>query len=310
MFGYVICNKESLEKGELERYQGMYCGVCKSLERQFGQLERLGLNFDMTFLALFLSALYEPEEKEGTFRCTFHPRRKKPLVENEFTDYAACMTVALVYHKCVDDWEDEKKKSSRLYGKLLKEKYEDIRKRYPRQCQCIESSLEELRKIENTPGVAPDEAVNCSGRMLSEVFVYKEDFWSNSLRIFGYELGRFIYLMDAAMDYHKDLKTNNYNPLFAMHKKPEEMEGILTMAIGRATEQFEQLPIVQDANLIRNVLYGGVWQKYYAKIKGNTQRVYRDAKGQADRGNTQGVYHNAKKQANRGKEKSDGFRSV
>ncbi len=294
MFGYVICNKEGLSKEELERYQGMYCGVCKSLERQFGQWERLGLNFDMTFLALFLSALYEPEEKRESFRCTFHPRKKKPLVENEFTDYAACMTVALVYHKCLDDWNDEKKTTGRIYGRILRDSYEEIRKRYPRQCRNIEMTLAEMQKIESTPGVAPDEAVNCSGRMLSELFVYKDDFWSNSLRIFGYELGRFIYLMDATMDYHKDLKTKNYNPLFAMKKLPEEMEGALTISISRAAEQFEQLPIVQDANLIRNVLYGGVWQKYYAKIKGNTQRVY----------------HNARNQADRGKEKSDGIRSV
>ena len=269
MFGYVICNKEGLQKEELERYQGIYCGVCQSLKKQFGQWERLGLNYDMTFMALFLSALYEPDEKNGSFHCTFHPRTSKPLVENEYTDYAACMTVALVYHKCQDDWNDEKKRTGRIYGRILRASYEEVRRRYPRQCQCIEQSLKEMQLIEKTPGVEPDEAVNCSGRMLSEVFVYKEDFWSNSLRKFGYELGRFIYLMDATMDYYKDQKSQNYNPLFAMKKVPEEMEETLTMLIGRATEQFEQLPIVQDANLIRNVLYGGVWQKYYAKIKGS-----------------------------------------
>ena len=278
MFGYVICNKEGLEKEELDRYQGLYCGLCKSLGREFGQLERISLNYDMTFLALFLSALYEPEEEEQTFRCAFHPTKKKNLIENEFTDYAANMTIALVYYKCLDDWADEKKRISRDYGKHLESKYAEIKRRYPRQCQCIETSLKEMSKIEKTPGSTPDEAVNCSGRMLSEVFVYQEDFWSNSLRIFGYELGRFIYLMDAAMDYQKDKKTKNYNPLFAMHMKPEEIEGILTMSISRAAEQFEQLPIVKDTHLIRNILYGGVWQKYYARIKG--------------------------------KEKSDGFRSL
>ena len=274
----MICNKEGLEKEELDRYQGLYCGLCKSLGREFGQLERISLNYDMTFLALFLSALYEPEEEEQTFRCAFHPTKKKNLIENEFTDYAANMTIALVYYKCLDDWADEKKRISRDYGKHLESKYAEIKRRYPRQCQCIETSLNEMSKIEKTPGSTPDEAVNCSGRMLSEVFVYQEDFWSNSLRIFGYELGRFIYLMDAAMDYQKDKKTKNYNPLFAMHMKPEEIEGILTMSISRAAEQFEQLPIVKDTHLIRNILYGGVWQKYYARIKG--------------------------------KEKSDGFRSL
>ena len=86
--------------------------------------------------------------------------------------------------------------------------------------------------------------------------------------MFGTELGKFIYLMDAAMDYKKDLKTGNYNPVAEMKKKPEEMEPILGMPLGNAMEIFEKLPLVQDENLLRNILYGGVWQQYYAKMHG------------------------------------------
>ena len=74
--------------------------------------------------------------------------------------------------------------------------------------------------------------------------------------------------MDAAMDYKKDMKTGNYNPLFEMKKKPEEMEPILGLPLGNAMEVFEKLPLVQDEHLLRNILYGGVWQQYYAKIRG------------------------------------------
>lgn len=222
----------------------------------------------MTFVALFLSALYEPEETKTPFRCPIHPFQQKVETENQFTEYAASMTIALSYYKCLDDWEDERKRLSRKYGEILKKNYLEIEKRYPRQCQAIAKSIRELGKIEKSAASKPDEAVNCSGRMLSEIFVYQEDFWSSSLRIFGYELGRFIYLMDAAMDYKKDLKTGNYNPLLKMQKKPEEVEDILTIAIGNAARQFEKLPIIQDAHLIRNILYGGVWQQYYAKMSG------------------------------------------
>lgn len=267
-FGYIICNKKGLAKEELDRYQGLYCGVCKSLERQFGQISRMSLSYDMTFLALFLSALYEPTEHAETFRCPAHPLQKKTAIENKFTEYAAAMTIALTYYKCLDDWEDEKKIISRKYGDYLKERYKRVEEAYPRQCQCIAESVRQLGIVEKSGSASADEAVNCSGKMLSEVFVYKEDFWSSSLRKFGYELGRFIYLMDAAMDYKKDLKTQNYNPLFVMNKKPEEMEAILISAIGNATRQFEGLPIIQDSHLIRNILYGGVWQKYYGDKSG------------------------------------------
>lgn len=264
MFGYVICNRQRLAKEEIDRYQGMYCGVCRSLQRQFGQLERFTLNYDMTFLGLLLSALYEPEDVQRNFRCAIHPLREKLSIENEYIDYAAQMTIALAYFKCKDDWADEHKLGSYKYADILKKSYEKVKEKYPRQCNAIADSIYELSKIEKSAHSIPDDAINCAGKMLSEVFVYKEDHWSETLRTFGYELGKFIYLMDAAMDYKQDKKKGNYNPLFKMDKKPEEIKDILVMEMGNAVEQFEHLPIVQDAHLLRNILYGGVWQKYYA----------------------------------------------
>ncbi len=268
MFGYIICNRKGLSQEELDRYQKIYCGLCKSLGDRFGQMERMSLNYDMTFLILFLSSLYEPAEKEQSFRCAVHPTRKRMAVENKFTEYAADMTVLLSYHKCLDDWEDERSHLKYRYAKIMEDSFHKIVKQYPRQSHMVANSIKELSAIEKSHTCMPDEAVNCSGKMLSELFVYEEDFWSNSLRAFGYELGRFIYLMDAVMDYKKDLKKKNYNPLVGMQKKPEEMEATLTMAIGNATHQFEKLPLVQDEHLLKNILYGGVWQQYYARILG------------------------------------------
>lgn len=243
----------------------MYCGVCKSIEDRFGQEARMSVNYDMTFLALFLSALYDTEEKKIQFRCPVHPLHKREAVQSRFTEYAADMTIALAYFKCLDDWEDEGKKRSRKYAEMLKGKYEEVGKRFPRQCRNIAECIRELNQIEKTPGSIPDEAINCSGRMLSEIFVYEEDFWSSSLRYFGYELGRFIYVMDAVMDYKRDIKKNNYNPILKLGKQPEDMEVLMTGMIGNACKEFEKLPMVEDYHLMCNILYGGVWQKYYMK---------------------------------------------
>lgn len=272
MFGYVIANKESLSQEELLRYQGYYCGLCKALEKEYGQVERFSLNYDMTFLALFLSALYEPEEKAATCKCIFHPMKEKPVVYNEYIDYAAAMTIALSYHKCQDDWNDERKFASYKYGKMLEKSYQKVKAKYPRQCESIEKSLWQQNLVEKDANASPDDAINYSGMMLSELLVYKEDFWSNCLRTFGYELGRFIYLMDAAMDYEQDGRKNNYNPLFKMNKKPEDIKELLEITIGNATAEFERLPIVQDENLLRNILYGGVWLRYYEKVHGKEKK--------------------------------------
>lgn len=271
MFGIIICNKNELTEERQARYQSVYCSLCKALKNRFGQIERMTLSYDMTFLAMLLNGLYEGEEKPRTVRCSVHPLKEKNVVENKYIDYAADMTVLLAYFKCIDDWEDERSFTKKLSGNFLKKDYERLEKQYPRQVACVRESVEKLAEIEKNPESVPDEAVNCSGRMLSEIFVYQEDFWSDTLRKFGYELGRFIYLMDAALDYEKDIKKKNYNPLLSMEKTPKELEPILVQAIGNAAYRFEQLPIVQDEEILKNIIYAGVWQQYYAKMNGKEQ---------------------------------------
>jgi hypothetical protein len=266
MFGYIVCNKKELNKEEVDRYQSVYCGLCKTLGSKYGQLSRISLNYDMTFLILFLSSLYEPCEETKEFRCGIHPLHKRVEVVNRYTDYAADMTVALAYHKSMDDWQDEHKIMSQKYAKMIEDDYKKVNNCYPRQCLAIEKGISQLNTIEKLSDSHADEAINCFGGLMSELFVVEEDFWSSSLRSFGYSLGRFIYLMDATIDYNKDKKTGNYNPLNSMKKKPDEMERILTMIIGEATAEFEKLPLVQDTHMLRNILYGGVWQQYYAKV--------------------------------------------
>lgn len=267
MFGIITCNKKELTKEEHARYQSTYCGLCRAIKSRYGQLERITLNYDMTFLALLLNGLYEENNDRIMIRCPVHPFKEQSIFENKYIDYAADMTILLAYYKCRDDWEDETKHSRKMFAKFLEKDMYRIEKEYPRQVHCVRESLKKLGEAEKSGVSIPDEVVNFSGRMLSEVFVYEEDFWSEALRNFGYELGRFVYLMDAALDYEEDRKKNTYNPLFFMNCTPQEMEPILIQAIGNATEEFEKLPIVQDVGIMRNILYGGVWQTYYAKVK-------------------------------------------
>ena len=83
MFGYIECNRSKLSKEEEERYQSVYCGLCRNLKMRYGELERMSLSYDMTFVILFLSSLYEPKEKTTDFRCGIHPlppqRRGEPF---------------------------------------------------------------------------------------------------------------------------------------------------------------------------------------------------------------------------------------
>ena len=75
MFGFVTANLKELTKEQKERYGAVYCGICRRISQQASQLCRLGLSYDMAFLALVLMSLYEPTETVGERGCLLHPKR-------------------------------------------------------------------------------------------------------------------------------------------------------------------------------------------------------------------------------------------
>lgn len=271
MFGYVEANIQALDEAQLRRYRGAYCGLCRTLKERHGQLSRMTLNYDMTFLVLLLSSMYEPEERSGADRCLIHPVRRRGWWANRFTDYAADMNVALAYFNCVDDWMDEKKPLALAEARLLRSRYRVVAARWPRQCTAIKDCTVQLRAIETATDAAPDAAADCFGRLMGELFTPEADpVWEPRFRAFGAALGRFIYMMDACEDYERDRKRGGYNPLLALHSgelTEAEKLALLKMHIGACTAEFERLPLVQDVEILRSVLYSGVWIRYTEKMK-------------------------------------------
>jgi len=267
MFGFVTANLKELTKEQKDRYGGVYCGICRQIRDRSSQLSRLGLSYDMAFLALLLMSLYEPEETVGEKGCILHPRRSKNWVDNEYIRYAADMNVALAYYNAMDDWQDEKKLSSKIMTGMFGKNYGAIQERYPRQCSAIEECIGRLSALEKENCANPDEPANCFGQLMGELFVHEEDMWSQTLRRMGMALGRFIYLADAAVDYRRDQRKHKYNPYLAMQtgEDPARWEQYLVLAMGRCTEEFERLPLVQDKALLNNILYSGVWGNFRRK---------------------------------------------
>ena len=267
MFGYVTASFKELTKEQQLRYNSIYCGICRRIRQQSGNLARLGLSYDIAFLSALLMSLYEPEEASGANACLPHPVTKKPWVDNVYIRYGADMNVALSYYNLLDDWQDDSKHSARLLANALEEPVEAIRQRYPRQCEAMERCIRELSRLEKEGCGNPDTCAACFGSLMAELFVYEEDLWAPALRQMGDALGRFIYLLDAALDYDKDLKKGKYNPYLAMGtgKDWPRWEEYLVLTMGRCTDYYERLPLVQDKPLLDNILYSGVWTVYRRK---------------------------------------------
>lgn len=262
MFGFVQANVQDLKPQDKERYQAVYCGLCRTLGERHGSLARMGLTYDLTFLALLLSSLYEPEESKNAGRCVIHPCNPRNYVQNRCTEYAADMTVLLVYHKCLDDWKDDRNLAGRSYAALLKKSYDKVKTQYLLQCNTIEQELAVLGEIEQKGVPSPDAGANAFGNLMGCLFIYQNDNWADTMYELGYGLGKFIYLADAAVDLSHDRKHGNYNPLIGLSMQQNELRPVLKTILGDVSAAFESLPLVQDLALLRNILYSGIWIKY------------------------------------------------
>ena len=213
MFGYIIVNKPEMKFREFDVYHGYYCGLCKKLKQHYGKFGQITLSYDMTFVLMVLTSLYEPETTRSKERCITHPFQKHDTRVNDITDYVAHMNILLTYYKCKDDWNDDRKLKQLVLEKILYHKSGFSRNFY----------REKWKKI------------------MAEIMLYQDDEWKELLSRFGFFLGKFIYLMDAYEDIEDDLKNHNYNPLKQLYKKPEFediIHKILTMMMAECSKIF------------------------------------------------------------------------
>lgn len=274
MFGYVTIDAQSLPEPRRHRYQAAYCGLCHTLREEYGGTARMTLSYDITFLYLLLSSLYEPAETEGEAFCPLHPLKKRPWMRNEIASYLAAMNVALAYFKSVDDWRDERSASGLAGSRMLRAAYEKVERAFPEKCAFIAEQLAGIASLEAARTSDVDALSNRTGAMLGEIYVWKPDLWSPPLRAMGESLGRFIYLMDAYEDLPSDERRRRFNPLREL-KRDAQYDAVcrdaLSLLIAECTDAFEVLPLEKDMDILRNVLYSGVWARY-AQIQRRVER--------------------------------------
>lgn len=265
MFGYVTICEPELKVKDLKKYKAYYCGLCRTLKEEYGFMGQMTLTYDMTFAVILLSSLYESIVEVEMHRCKVHPVKKQPMLRNEITSYAAAMNVLLAYYHMEDDWQDDRKVSSLLTKNMIQGKAKKIIEQYPKQSRVIRESLQKLSACEKEESQDIDRAAGCFGELMAEIFVYKEDIWAKTLRKMGFYMGKFIYIMDAYEDLSEDIKKNRYNPLKTLAQRADyelQMQQILRMMIAESTARFEQLPCLVDVDILRNILYDGVWNHY------------------------------------------------
>ena len=271
MFGYVRINKMDLTFREYEHYKA-YCGLCKYLKRNHTELSRMTINYDITFLIVLLSSIYQPSAQVFHEKCIVDPVKKKKHIINEITEYAASMNILLAYYKLEDDVNDEGDIKSRLVRRAYRKSFKTAYDKYPQKADFIKACLGELRSLEEDQSTSIDQTSNCFARLLEEIFDYKDDEYRDRLRKVGFNIGKYIYIMDAYEDLDQDLEKGRYNP-FSSYKDDREglkvkVDKLIGMTLARLEEAILNLDIKVNKSIIDNIIYSGVYLRYKGLING------------------------------------------
>lgn len=272
MFGYVRINKMDLTFREYEHYKAYYCGLCKYLKRNHTELSRLTINYDITFLIVLLSSIYQPSAQVFHEKCIVDPVKKKKHIINDITEYAASMNILLAYYKLEDDVNDEGGIKSRLARQVYKKSFKTAYDKYPKKADFIKKCLGELRSLEEDQSSSIDQTSNCFARLLEEIFDYKDDDYRDRLRKVGFNIGKYIYIMDAYEDLDEDLEKGRYNPFTSYEDDREALKDrvdkLIGMTLARLEEGILDLDIEVNKSIIDNIIYSGVYLRYKGLING------------------------------------------
>ena len=266
MFGYVRINKMDLTFREYENYKGYYCGLCKYLKENHGEISRIGLNYDITFLIVILSAIYKPKTNIFEEVCLVSPFKRKKKLINDITEYAASMNILLTYYKLEDNLLDDKGVKDILAYNLYKSKLKMAHKKYPHKSQIIKEQMKILNQLEKNKEYNIDKVSNTFGELMGEIFAYKKDKYEDKLRRIGFNIGKYIYILDAYEDLNEDYKKGRYNPFMEYINKREELkirvDRLISISLGLLASSIDRLNLQVNRGIIENIVYSGVYLRY------------------------------------------------
>lgn len=286
MFGYITVSRSHLTDEEYEEFCSYYCGVCKAMGKSVSHISRLGLSYDITFLAIVLASVCEEDGVFKCERCIVHPAKKRKCIrDNSAVEYASQMGVLLDYLKLADDWHDDKSIKALLGMGLFAHGYSRVKRKYPSQIEFIKNKLAKLSVLEQEKCPDIDKTADCFAAILEYLFApdfINDNKTKRALRWLGYNLGRWIYIIDAYNDIESDYHCGAYNPfLVGMNKSVEDykkenasmIELSLMFTLENIASAYELIDFKKNKDIIGKIIYLSLKHKQNAVLSGEVHKV-------------------------------------
>lgn len=280
MFGYLQIHKDELKVKEYEAYKSVYCGLCKQLGKDYGFMTRLILSYDCTFYAILLMSLKRSCTGFFDGRCKFNPLKKCKFADCKDNAYskASALSVISAYYKVVDDIDDSgffKRIALKIVKPFFGRRQKKAARRFPEIEIIVSEMMKNQKAAENDELVTIDKAANSTAKMISDLAALEggNDLQKRVLSEFGYQIGRWVYLIDAADDYEKDKKSGNFNPFIKADINDKDyINSVLSQSLARAYDAYNLLDIIDFKPIIDNMMLYGFPNKQNAVLN-NRQEV-------------------------------------
>lgn len=303
MFGYIRIRKEDLLIRDYRIYKQKYCSLCHILGKRYGFIYRSIISYDIIFLLLVLENYYE-DNVSLSFRCPINPLNKmKSKISEQVVDYCAFVNYYLAVQKLEDDVVDENRFVTKILLKIFKYNF-----KYRKKVDAYRGQLEKLSKLMNQVNELEkinatfDEITNSFGEYFTEIFrVFFELYGQeqplsrhNSLYTLCFNLGKWIYLMDAYDDYYEDIKKKSFNLLNGLVQEDSLLEKLKThqkiaiiqeMLMFNIKDSFYKTNWNKNKHILYNIIafgcrdtYLGILHKRYPQIESAVLTEYLDTK--------------------------------
>lgn len=284
MFGYVTPLKSELKFKEFEYFRSYYCGLCNEIKREYGNIPRFCLNYDLTFIGFLLDGLYSNPLIFDSIKCLRHPSKNIIIIkQTNALNYCANLSILLFDYKLKDNIKDDKSVKSKLFKFLLSSSSKKSLLELKDISDKISNNIDILSTLEKSKNISSLDEIthpfsDIMGKILSE-FPYKfeedSDILRENLYTLGYFIGKWIYLIDALDDLKDDLNTNNFNPYDVLFNSNSlnfdelilscinEIDFYISNCLVNCSDFLKVIPFKKHYSIIDNVINLGMINKYY-----------------------------------------------
>ncbi len=253
---------------DFELYRAAYCGVCKGIGASCGQMARWGLSYDATFISLLLHNIMNIDIEVEKQSCITKFGFKHPMAKvDELTKNIGCLNTILAYYKLLDDVADEKKGGVKRF--FFVGSFKKAKKLHPQMAEIVERNMKLQSQLEKGNSSSVDMAADPTATMLQELSRYLlGEFATEHTDGLFYDVGKWIYLIDAVDDYDKDVKKKSYNPFFSAYGAESkerlisdygnDLQFIFNTLFFDIRERLSQIKFYFNRDLTDNILLRGL----------------------------------------------------